>query len=41
MYYLTPESPDPEDIIQVYVWYRGKKELYLDDLKIDLFEPKE
>jgi hypothetical protein len=41
MYYLTPESPDPDDIIQVYVWYRGKNELYVDDLKIELSEPKE
>ena len=41
MYYLTPESPDPVDIIQVYVWFRGKRELYIDDLKIELFEPKE
>lgn len=41
MYYLTPESPDPDDMIQVYVWYRGKNELYVDDLKIELSEPKE
>jgi hypothetical protein len=41
MYYLTPESPDPEDVIQIYVWFRGKNELYIDDLKIELFEPKE
>ena len=39
--YLAPESPDPKDIIQVYVWFRGTKELYVDDLKIELFEPKE
>jgi len=41
MYYLTPESPDPDDMIQVYIWYRGNKELYVDDLKIELSEPKE
>jgi hypothetical protein len=39
--YIAPESPDPTDIIQVYLWYRGTKELYVDDLKIELFEPKE
>jgi len=41
MYYLAPESPDPKDIILVYVWFFGKKEMYIDDLKIELFEPKE
>jgi hypothetical protein len=39
--YQAPESPGPKDAIQVYIWYRGKKELYVDDLKIELFEPKE
>jgi hypothetical protein len=41
MYYLTPKSPDPDDMIQVYVWYRGNKELYVDDLKIEVSEPKD
>jgi hypothetical protein len=40
LHYLTPDSPDPEDILQVYIWYRGNKELYIDDIKIELFEPK-
>jgi hypothetical protein len=38
--YLTPESPDPKDELQVYIWYRGKTELFVDDIKIELFEPK-
>ena len=41
MYYLTPEPQAPGDIVQAYVWYRGNKELYVDDLKIELFEPNE
>jgi len=39
--YMTSESPDPEDFLQVYLWFRGKHDLYVDDLKIELFEPKE
>ena len=39
--YMTPESPDPEDFIQAYLWYRGKHDFFVDDLKIELFEPKE
>ena len=39
--YITPEYPDPKDVLQAYIWYRGNKELYVDDLKIELFEPKE
>ena len=41
LHYLTPESPDPNDILQVYVWYRGRQVMYIDDLKIELFEPKQ
>jgi len=41
LHYLTPESPDPQDILQVYIWYRGKQVMYVDDLKIELFEPKQ
>jgi hypothetical protein len=40
MYYLAPESPEPEDLLQSYVWYRGEKEMYIDDLKIELIERK-
>lgn len=39
--YLTPEYPDPNDFIQIYLWYRGTSEVYVDDLKIELFEPKD
>jgi hypothetical protein len=39
--YITPEYPDPKDLLQAYIWYRGNKELYIDDLKIELLEPKE
>ena len=41
MYYLAPASPDPQDRLQVYFWFRGKKEMYVDDLKTELFEPIE
>jgi len=27
--------------LTVYFWHRGKKPFYIDDLSIDLYEPKE
>ena len=39
--YIIPDYPDPKDMLQAYLWYRGKKDLFVDDLKIELFEPKE
>jgi len=40
MVYLTPEVRKKEDELLVYIWNRGKKDIYFDDLKIDILEPK-
>jgi hypothetical protein len=39
--YLTPEVRNPNDKLSVYFWLRGSKVFYMDDLSIDLYEPKE
>ncbi len=38
--YLSPELRSRKEEVRVYVWYRGKKDIYIDDLKIEVFEPK-
>lgn len=38
--YLCPYIPDKNDFLQVYFWYRGDKDLFVDDLCIELFKPK-
>lgn len=37
--YLTPEVRSKKDNLLVYIWNRGKKDIYFDRLTIDLFEP--
>ena len=37
--YLTPEVRSKNDNLAVYIWNRGKKDIYFDDLTIDLFKP--
>lgn len=39
--YMTPEVRNLNDKLTVYFWHRGKKPFYIDDLSIDLYEPKE
>lgn len=39
--YMTPEVRNPGDKLTVYFWHRGKKPFYIDDLTVDLYEPKE
>jgi hypothetical protein len=39
--YITPENPDPADELKAFLYYRGKSTLYIDDVKIELFEPKQ
>lgn len=39
--YLTPEVRWVEDNLKVYIWHRGKNTIYIDDLVIDVYEPKE
>jgi len=35
--YLTPEVRSKNDKLTVYIWYRGKKEIYIDDLVVESF----
>ena len=35
--YRIPEAFDPNDLIQVYFWYRGKGEIFIDDIQIVTF----
>ena len=37
--YLTPEVRRKTDNLKVYIWYRGKGELFVDDLQVEIFEP--
>lgn len=39
--YQTPEYRSKEDNLKVYVWNRDRKEVYIDDLRIECFEPVE
>jgi hypothetical protein len=36
--YLTPEVRSVDDILEVYIWYRGKSPCYVDDFSVDAFE---
>ena len=38
--YITPEPRSKNDKLSVYVWYRGKAPIYVDDLKVEKFEKK-
>ena len=38
--YLTPLLQGEEDRITAYVWYRGKKELFVDDVSVEAFTTK-
>jgi hypothetical protein len=38
--YLTPEIRNKKDKLKVYVWHRGQEKVYVDDLKVEIFEPK-
>ena len=35
--YLTPEVRSKNDKLTVYIWYRGKKDIYIDDLVVESF----
>jgi hypothetical protein len=39
--YLSPEVRSKRDNLKVFLWYTGKQAVYVDDLTIDKFEPKE
>ena len=39
--YVIPRAYDPDDEFVSTIWYSGDKALYIDDLKLELFEPRE
>jgi hypothetical protein len=39
--YLTPEVRSVKDNLKVYLWYRSKAPLYIDDFSVDIYEPKD
>jgi hypothetical protein len=41
MDYITPEVRSKRDGISIYVWYQGKDPLYVDNLKVEVFESLE
>lgn len=38
--YMTPEVRSNDDMLEVYMWYRGKSPCYIDKLTVDAFEKK-
>ncbi|HNX44987.1 MAG TPA: hypothetical protein PKI35_11170 [Bacteroidales bacterium] len=38
--YLTPEIRSENDKLKVYFWLRGNKPILIDDLKVEVWEPK-
>ncbi|MEN8223871.1 MAG: hypothetical protein ABFS05_00805 [Bacteroidota bacterium] len=38
--YMTPELISRSDKLEVYVWYEGEEDIWIDDLKIEFFDPK-
>ena len=38
MDYLTPEVRAKDDNMKVYVWYKGKKDIYIDDFVVGVFD---
>jgi len=38
--YLTPEVRSTRDMLEVYIWYRGKSPCYIDELTVDAFEKR-
>ncbi len=40
MYYLSPEVRQKSDNLLVYVWLRGQQKVFVDDLLIEVFEPR-
>jgi len=38
--YMTPFLEDKENTVQTYFWYRGEKEILIDDFVVTVFEPE-
>ena len=39
--YMTPFPRSGKDNLSVYMWHRGKQEIYIDNLQVEVFERKE
>jgi hypothetical protein len=39
MEYQTPEVISPDDLIKAYLWNRGKDVIFIDDFRVEVFEP--
>jgi len=40
MDYLSPYMDNRDDLLKAYIWYRGDKELFIDDFTLTVLEPK-
>lgn len=40
MEYMTPEVRNENDVLNIYLWYRGKQPVFVDDFLIEKFEPE-
>ena len=38
--YMTPEVRTPRDPLMVYAWYRGEGDIHIDDILVEVFEPR-
>jgi hypothetical protein len=38
--YMTPEVRTVDDPVKVYLWHRGQGEIFIDNFKLEVFEPK-
>lgn len=39
--YMTPEVRSSKDLLKAYVWLRGQKPVIIDNVKVEVFEPKD
>lgn len=39
MEYQTPEVIGPDDLVKAYLWNRGKDVIFIDDFRVEIFEP--
>jgi hypothetical protein len=37
--YQIPRGARPDDVIQSYLWYRGKGEMRLDEIEVIIYKP--
>jgi hypothetical protein len=40
MEYLSPEVRKSDDILKIYFWLRGSHQLYVDDIKVEVYEKR-